>query len=303
MSADSPVVDPEPRPALTGTLKVVGVPDSPSGTPAIAEGDGELWSNLMRPFAVFIDHSQEASIILGLSIDGISKLTMMPAQVKWLERNDPDLGARSDAGESARLRAARKWAEFADIQARRGFPLLYAQAVVSLWGELEALVEDFIGVWFLNMPGALKIEQVARVKVPLAEFESLDQDERVRLLVHELEDSLRASLKAGTSRFEVLFDTIGLSGQVPSGIKRDLFEMNQVRNVIVHKASVADRRLAESCPWMGVKPGASLRVGKNDMARYDHAVHEYVLSLINRVRVSLGKKECTGDDDAALLAP
>ena len=264
-----------------------------------ARPNAEAWEQLTKPFSTFLDHAEEAGRALEASTRGISVLVGMPRVMEALQavKEPPDAGEKDDAPE--RLRHARELADFAKGQVDKGFPLLYGQALVSLWGELEALVEDFLVVWFQNTPDALRIEQVARLKVPLAQFETLDAEERIRLLVHELEDNLRATFRAGVVRFEALLSVIGMSGDVDPQVKRDLYEMNHVRNVIVHKASTADRRFAEACPWLGVKPGTPLKVTAADWVRYSGAVHSYNLNLINRLRVACGKKPYVTNEKAA----
>jgi uncharacterized protein YutE (UPF0331/DUF86 family) len=49
----------------------------------------------------------------------------------------------------------------------------------------------------------------------------------------------------GCGRFESLLDTIGLGGSVEETVKRLFLELSQVRNIVVHKAGKADKRIVE----------------------------------------------------------
>lgn len=52
----------------------------------------------------------------------------------------------------------------------------------------------------------------------------------------------------GVARFETLLALVELSGAIDEEHRKGLFELQQVRNVIVHRAGIVDRRLREQCP-------------------------------------------------------
>ena len=79
-----------------------------------------------------------------------------------------------------------------------------------------------------------------------------------------------------------------MSGSVEEHVKRTLFEMNQVRNVLVHKRGIADRRLVEACPWLNLSLGDSVKVDHKMFQRYDEAVQKYVLTIMDRVSERFG---------------
>ena len=111
----------------------------------------------------------------------------------------------------------------------------------------------------------------------------------MRLVYRELERNLKANERFGVNRIEVLLSVMGLPGQeIPEEVKRNIFEMQQVRNTIVHRGSIADKRLVEACPWLGLVPGAIIRVTHEDYRRYVRSVDDYVVGLINRARAHFG---------------
>jgi hypothetical protein len=61
-----------------------------------------------------------------------------------------------------------------------------------------------------------------------------------------------------------------------------------MRNAIVHRGGKADRRLSESCPWLGLKVGDPIRVDHVKYGRYVEAAHKYLLECIQRTRVHFG---------------
>ena len=78
------------------------------------------------------------------------------------------------------------------------------------------------------------------------------------------------------------FKPFGLSGPVDDNVRRDLFELNQIRNAWVHRSGFADRRLVESCPWLNLKVGDAIRIDHKTTERYYNSVMAYALELIVR---------------------
>lgn len=180
-------------------------------------------------FERFTKYLMEADRLLHLcmeGITGISRVVPLAEALADLDRFDkpgidPDL--LEESVEEQRMRA-----RLAQAEIDKGFPLLHAHTVVGVWGALEATVIDFLVTWITNEPDALQEEAFAKIKIPLAEFECLDKDDRMRVLVNELERSLRSQFKAGVSRFEALLSVIGLSGPINEEVRKTLYEMFHV---------------------------------------------------------------------------
>jgi hypothetical protein len=90
------------------------------------------------------------------------------------------------------------------------------------------------------------------------------------------------------NRFESLLETFELHGQVPEQCKKKLFELSQVRHVVIHRRGKVDRKLADACPWLQLKRGDQIKISPKMWTEYNVAVADYVLELIQRVRVSFG---------------
>lgn len=169
-----------------------------------------------------------------------------------------------------------------------GFPVLHAQAVVTLWALLEACVRRLFADWLTNEPTSLQNPMFDKVKVRLAEYERLEGAERMFYVADALERELAAGLQIGVTRFESLLEALTLSGEVPDLLRRDLYELSQIRNAIVHRGGSVDRRLAQACPWLALKPGNDLHISHEMFGRYYNAVHAYLILLICRVGERFG---------------
>jgi len=237
-----------------------------------------------NPLLRFIDYSRQSLQILHMSTSGISMQIALPNTLEVLEETDhaprtPEDAAKRREEYEHELRQAKELAEFADKEEKNGFPLLHEHTLVGLWGAFEASVEDCLIGMLLEEPELLQNEAFSKVRIPLVEFETLEKEERMRLLIAELERGQGLGRKHGVDAFEALLAQVKLSGAVDPEIKKTLWEMHHVRNVIVHRGSLADRRLVQGCPWMGLKVGDRIIISHRALHKYDHALGEYLLSI------------------------
>lgn len=239
-----------------------------------------------QPFSELVDYVQNLEHILRLSMKGISMIRAVPKAVEALAKVNAD---EQNTTYEERFRYAKEEAELAQKEVDSGFPLLHAQAVVSLWGSLEAQIRRFLASWLANEPKALLASQVQKLKVQLGDYERLDKEERPYYILDLLEREIQSPLKQGVTRFESLLDIFGLAGGVDESVRKNLFEMNQIRNVIVHRQGKVDNRLISACPWLNIGVGETIVVSHKDYNRYSHAAVSYVTELVVRTAVYFGK--------------
>jgi len=236
----------------------------------------------------FLDYVEQNERLLHLSMQGISQLQALPGIVEAIANFEQ--GGPQERGEKNRvsLDLSKTIASFAQNEVTSGFPLLHAHTLIGTWGAFEAAIEDTLVSFLLNKPELLQQESFAKLRIPLADFELLEREERMRFLIAELERSQGFGRKIGIEKCEALLEPLGLSGPVDRDIKKDVREMNHVRNVLVHRASIADRRLIEGCPWLNLKTGELISVKHEDLVRYERALCTYVTALIYRILARLG---------------
>jgi hypothetical protein len=246
-------------------------------------------SYAIGPLKAFHAYIAESDRLLHLSMRGISSLRGMPGLIEALadfRSEDADNPVNDERYEPLEL--AKADALFAEKEYAAGFPLLHAHTLVGVRGALEAAIEDTVVSLLVNEPELLQSGALAKVRIPLAEFETLEKDERMRLLVTELERGQGLSRKQGADSFEALLELVGLSGSLDPEVKKLLWQMHHVRNVIVHRGSVADRRLVMSCPWMGLKVGDKVVVTHESLRRYEEALCSYTVMLVKRLGARYG---------------
>jgi hypothetical protein len=246
-----------------------------------------------EPYYRFFNFVDEANRVLHLSIKGIVQISR---QMPLLEALDNLERIRSENDkrpfEPKDFTAAKQDAEFARQEIEKEFPLLNAHALVTIWSALEALFEDVLVSHITNRSEILKEDAFQKTKIPLATFERLNQEDRTRLLVYELQRGLGSEQRIGLDCFESLLKIVGLAGKVEDGIRRDIFELQQLRHTIVYRASLADRKLSDACPWLKLKPGERIMVSYEHYRRLVDSVAKYVTVVIERATaIELARKK------------
>src|SRR6266849_6355191 len=215
---------------------------------------------------------------------GIGVLVGMPGIFEALIDTDE---AKDGGDEKERLKKdlvrAKEEAELAKQECARGFPLLHAHTLVATWGAFEAAMEDTLVKILLNEPKLLKNQAFTKIKIPLAEIQASDEEGRIRYLLTEITRNQGPGRKQGVDMFESLLDFLALSGAVEEDLKKTIWEMQHVRNVIVHRASCADKRLVEACPWLNLKIGEKVIVSHEALGRYGAALCQYALNITHRL--------------------
>ena len=112
----------------------------------------------------------------------------------------------------------------------------------------------------------------------------------MRLVVSEVSrDRGQGRRVQGVDHFEIVLAPFGLSGPVADDLKRSFWTMHNLRNIIVHRSSVADYRLVQACPWLGLKPGDPVIVTGKQLHEFHRALPIYVSILARRLAVRYGQ--------------
>lgn len=167
----------------------------------------------------------------------------------------------------------------------KGYPLLNAHALVGLWGAFEAMIDDLLVGFLVNEPASLRNETFAKLKIPQA-VRVLEKDEQMRWLIAKFR--LTIGKRRGVDRVELLLTPFGLSGAVDADIKQEILGMHHIRNVLVHRASIADRRVVEGCPWLHLTVGEPILVNIDMFKTFSSAMDRYVLEVVHRVNDKFG---------------
>lgn len=178
--------------------------------------------------------------------------------------------------------------EYGNEQREKGFPYLYSLATVQLWTILETLVDELL-VDALTEPEKLRGSELAeKLRGPLLSLLLASEEERAVFLAGEIKQQLKSALQRGVGKLESLLEVVGLGGPVPPQVRKCLFELVEMRNCIVHRAGVADKRLCDACPWLGLTLGEAIPLGSGRFGYHRSGASWYVLEVHRRNAVALG---------------
>jgi hypothetical protein len=230
-----------------------------------------------------------------LTIEGLNSAARAPDRLKavinWENVTDRP---KSDAENELRITNAERYSALAKDEIESGFSHVSEQAIVMLWGALEVLVYDYVVWWLQLKPALLTDERFSRhsIKIQIGHFLQLTPKAQLEHLIKEL--ARNGNEKTIIDRLESCFSRIDQGAEIKEPTKRTLIEMYAVRNVIVHRNGIIDARCANTLATVYTSqplPAIGTRVTTNpdEFARYEDAVREYVVLIINRHRKAGGK--------------
>lgn len=254
------------------------------------EDKNSIYAHLKPILARHLDYIDEMHTVLGLSIQGIEGIKLLlPGLAKSYECGDMEPNLSEDRRNDIRTNLAARTA-LASEEIERGFPVLYSHATVALWSAVEAFSTDLAVGLLKYEPDLLTHKALSKVRVQLAHFHRMSEEERLTLLVGELRQSLSGAADGGIGQHNEVFVQLGLDGSLHKSIQKPLIELCQVRNVLVHRGGIVDTQLTSCCPWLETQKGSKFLVLKPGYETYWLATHRYWLDLANRVRARVGLK-------------
>lgn len=171
---------------------------------------------------------------------------------------------------------------FVEVQEKKGFPFLYNLLSIRIWTLLEAFVDEFLIKLILEEENLRSIKEIEKLKGELLNFIYKSRYEQADFILELLKSDQKNVTGFGVNRFESLLKIFGHDGQVEETVKRQLMELSQIRNVLVHKNGKADGRLVTNCSWLGINEGDEVNLDMGHFIRYMSSVHWYILEVFRR---------------------
>lgn len=162
---------------------------------------------------------------------------------------------------------------------------LHGLAYIRLCTALEVLVDAVLVAVLSDTDRWDQLPMVSGLKVGKVDVVSLlrsSADQRVRFIAEEIKKGIGAPLKSGIGRFECVLDAVGMSGSVPSKVRDSILQLVEVRNAVVHRGGIADRRLVDKVPGLGFKEGDTIQISRVEFAIASTASIWYILELRRR---------------------
>lgn len=188
-----------------------------------------------------------------------------------------------DMDSSVRDSALHRLADLAASEEEKDFSLSNAQALMGLWGALEACVDDVCLAWLVGSSAEGARESLRGVKVSLADFYYLQEPDRSRLVLDWIKANRASQLKKGVGQFETILAAVGLNGTLGAPVRDLLYYAKTMRNVVAHRGGRIDVRAMEDLPEQaGLHLGDELRVRTHQLYALAYAMVDFAESLIVR---------------------
>lgn len=226
--------------------------------------------------------------LLHLSIWGLGIISKRPEMVRRLITLTQEAGQIVTVELNSELEQATEDAEFTSKEKDQGFPLLHAHTLVGVWAALESGIEDTLVGILCNEPAVLRTPALAKIQIPLSRYQELDDEERMRFLLSKLQQDQASGSIQGVNLFENLLSVFNLSGPVNSSTSEAMWKMSNLRNIVVHRDSRADRRFVENCPAMNLKIGDRVIIDHDTFASTTSEAMNYVMVLVGRLATRYG---------------
>lgn len=143
----------------------------------------------------------------------------------------------------------------AEREIESGFPLLHANALMGIWGALEACVHDLCLLYIQCIERKKLAEALSGVKAKVGDYLSLDDADQWEWLLNQIEVAGSGSLRAGVGQFDPTLEALGVKPQIDSNVRTVLYRTKLLRNLYAHRAGVADARFLRDWPEQPVPHG------------------------------------------------
>ena len=243
----------------------------------------------------FIDDIFELDAFIKCSLKGFgyaTVATLVTEKVRSIAKSEgADHPLKDDAIYEKRKEHYKRLEEFAKIENEQGHPYLFSLACVKLWSILEAAVDFMLLELLKDNERATKSVRLGKIRGPLLSFLQASDAQKIEYLKETLLQELGSDLKVGLGKFEAPLGELGFSGHVSEPIRRTLLELNELRNLVVHKTGVIDSRFKERCPWIPLSQGQNFLPTYDNYRNYQTASLWYLLELDQRYEQQFGEEK------------
>ena len=190
---------------------------------------------------------------------------------------------RDEQRRTAWLEHTKKLKPFIEDQSARGFPFLYTFASAQLWAILEAYIQDFVLELLRDESSVRKTKGVLELEGPLMQFIAASPAEQAEILFAKLlQKRGQRFAYDGIGGFQLVLKEVGLGGPVHDAVRACLYELYHVRNLVLHRNGVVDKKFKESGLGFDVEIGQEIMLTHARFSRYGAACAWYVLETLRR---------------------
>jgi hypothetical protein len=218
--------------------------------------------------------------LASLNERGLVVLTGFPVYLATIERLIGNLLAEDDRHHLQQFTLlASDDAKFAREEVARGFPVLLAHSTVSIWCAVETMLDDLLAASILNIPNALNL---ITTKHALPRFATITANESEAM---ELVRAWARSLKSTDiiDRYNAMLGIFDFDVKLDDHQKQTLAELNEVRNLILHRKSIVDKKFVKKISGTNCVIGQQYIIDREKFLSFYDAASAFTIRLLDRV--------------------
>lgn len=226
---------------------------------------------LLDPIAQCTEYLAEEIMVAALSERGLIALNNLPFVLK----------AASHALKSTQAKAAMNKllsespgdARFAQEEITKEFPKTRAHSSIGFWAAIESCVEEVMINHLSRVPDAYEIMAERFPNAKHKHNPRRSEEDNHRKYVKDVESTLNEPNVV--RRYQLLLGAFHLSPELQPAHVDVLTELSEVRNVILHRRSMVDRRFLEKCPHLKLSVGQKYSIDRETYLRFYDACSEF----------------------------
>jgi len=158
----------------------------------------------------------------------------------------------------------------------------YKTHLLEIYTLLEVCIKKIIIALIKKLDFNEHPKELRNIKISLSEFNSFDEDDKIEFLFNNLERNTNGGINYSLDRFENLLKVFGLNGPINKSIKKNILELSQIRNLLLHKDGYVDNHFKKKCPFSKYKNQKKINLDSSDLQKFRNSVYYYILLLKNR---------------------
>ena len=155
---------------------------------------------------------------------------------------------------------------------------IHVPGIIALWASLEVAVEDTATLVLVNDLQSLDDAVLAGFKLPSG-FTKPPGESYARRVFARMEQVSRGTRSIAEAYAHIL-QVLGVSTSVAPEDFETLAELNYVRNCILHRGGVVDRRVTEEAPNSGLAVGDFVHIAEERYLRYYKSVGSFAQQML-----------------------
>lgn len=173
----------------------------------------------------------------------------------------------------------------ADKEIGDAFITSYSEAIVTIYSIVEAAVSNVARLIFPLVPEVAEHDKFKKASIPFAKIIGMDTENIYEYFYELYEREVTQGGKYGYNRFDAILKPLNIetSGKLKNNQANDIFELAQVRNVVVHKLGIADKKFIEIFPNFGIQSGSRIVIKQEQFKKYYMACRDFVLAIVTSV--------------------